>query len=232
MPHAGYDGLKILDKLPDPTDGEAWQRTLDCFYADGITHLIIDNLMRFVCGADINSQATLEPALRRLDEVGRRGIPVLVVHHAAAPGLHGASRRPMGHQAINAASRLTVHVDALSGSHKLQTQPNRSASVTIQMKVDFEHLTAEVIAEGEAARSPRQRDMGAYRTKAKRLLAAPSVDDRASQAALGRKAAELGLAAGDGRDLIRTLLAIGILAKEGSGTEVGPGPNFEGFASA
>jgi hypothetical protein len=230
LPHAGYGGLWLLSEpLPKPTDKDAWAGWIEDMGALGVTHLIVDNLTELIGAGDLNTNTGVYDAIRRLKEVGAAGIPVLLIHHAAAPGQFGESKRPMGHQAIGAAARLTVHMRARTGDYVVETQSNRSASVTLTIKIDHEHLTAEVVDErvGKASSErKRQRDMDAKRAKAHRLLEGATADDLKNQSALGRRAATLGLASGDGRNLVKALIGVNVLATDGR--VITKGPNFDG----
>jgi hypothetical protein len=126
--------------------------------------LIVDNLDGLLpADADLNSRHTVKPTLERLTGlVVEQSMPVVLVHHAAKPGM-GRGKTLNGTQFITSWPRMILHLEANgkgAGTHRLTVSGNHTRETVYRLSLeDADGLRFNVAQAGEVRqKQERARD--------------------------------------------------------------------------
>lgn len=165
----------VMTELPSPSDRDAWEAVVDQWQERKVDAVILDNLLGLLPdGANVNENNAVGPLLRRCEQVSRRGIAVLLIHHESkgqdVPGSRGT---PLGSQYINAAARMTLRLvkETATRPSMLHVLDNNSLDAQLRLRlaaeqcelVDDEEVLSKKVRKTQRERSwDRQVELAHY----------------------------------------------------------------------
>lgn len=130
----------------NPQDQDAWSALSADVVSEGITVLVLDNVLGAIAG-DINSAKDVRALTDGLNLVLGQQTAVIAVHHSGKAGEHGPGRTPLGSQYLKAWPRSVLRLSARGGPDRrgLTTESNNAEPLDLTLDVEW-------IDGGQAAR--------------------------------------------------------------------------------